>query len=189
MRREGQIRLHVEPITFTLANRYIDAVHRHHGQIEAQFSLFALAAVDDAGELRGVAVGAFPSAANRLTDGFRTLEVTRVATDGTPNACSLLYGAAARAAKALGFSRVITYLLADESGASVRAAGWEPDEGSFGNLSWADHSERPGRPTNIGPKNRWSKTFADLDRPALKLPAHTDRANVAQESFDFAAAE
>jgi hypothetical protein len=172
MKPEGAKRLHVEPITFTMANEYVRVIHRHHGPTEAQFSLFALAAVDDDGLVCGVAIGAFPTAANRLTDGFRTLEVTRVATDGTPNACSILYAAAARAAKALGFSRVITYILDSESGTSVKAAGWKPDQGSFGNLSWADHSQRPGRAINVGPKGRWSLSLSPLDRPSLHLPEH-----------------
>ena len=54
----------------------------------------------------------------------RRLEVTRVATDGTPNACSLLYAAAWQATKALGYRRLLTYTQRGESGASLRAAGW-----------------------------------------------------------------
>lgn len=172
MKPAGAKRLHVEPVTFTVANEYVRIIHRHHGPTEAQFSLFALAVVDDAGVICGVAIGAFPTAANRLTDGFRTLEVTRVATDGTPNACSVLYAAAARAARALGFSRCITYILEAETGTSVKAAGWKPDDGLFGNLSWADHSKRPGRAVNVGPKGRWSLDIGGLDRPPLRLPDH-----------------
>ena len=54
-----------------------------------------------------------------------TLEVTRLCTDGTKNACSFLYGKAARAAFALGYRRIGTYTLPDEGGASLRAAGWK----------------------------------------------------------------
>jgi len=53
----------------------------------------------------------------------RGVEVTRVATDGTPNACSLLYAAAWQAAKALGYRTLLTYTQKGESGASLRAAG------------------------------------------------------------------
>jgi hypothetical protein len=50
--------------------------------------------------------------------------VNRTATDGAANANSMLYGAAWRAAKALGYSRLITYTQEGESGSSLRAAGW-----------------------------------------------------------------
>jgi hypothetical protein len=60
----------------------------------------------------------------RLLDDGRTLEVTCVATDGTRNACSFLYGAMRRASRALGYARTITYTLPSESGASLRAAGY-----------------------------------------------------------------
>jgi len=53
-----------------------------------------------------------------------TLEVTRNCTDGTKNAASMLYGAAARAAKALGYKRLITYTLISEKGTSLKASGW-----------------------------------------------------------------
>jgi hypothetical protein len=74
------------------------------------------------GELRGVAIVGRP-VARKLDNGW-TLEVNRVCTDGARNACSMLYGAAWRAAKALGFRRLITYTLPEEGGASLRATGW-----------------------------------------------------------------
>lgn len=61
--------------------------------------------------------------ARSFDDGL-TLEVNRTATDGTPNANSVLYGAAWRAAKALGYQRLVTYTQEGESGASLRGAGW-----------------------------------------------------------------
>jgi hypothetical protein len=62
--------------------------------------------------------------ARGLQDGW-TLEVVRLATDGTPGACSALYSAAWRAARAQGYRRLVTYILAEESGISLRAAGWK----------------------------------------------------------------
>jgi hypothetical protein len=59
-----------------------------------------------------------------LDDGM-TLELTRLASDGCPNACSALYGAAWRAAKALGYGRLITYILDSEPGVTLKAAGWK----------------------------------------------------------------
>jgi hypothetical protein len=58
-----------------------------------------------------------------MDDGF-TAEVTRCCTDGTRNACSMLYRAAWRAARAMGYRKLITYTLAEEGGASLRASGW-----------------------------------------------------------------
>ena len=62
---------------------------------------------------------------SRHEDNGWTLEVNRCCTDGERNACSMLYGAAWRAAKALGYKRLITYTLPDEGGASLRASGWK----------------------------------------------------------------
>lgn len=169
MKPANAVRLHVEPVTVRQANEYVEAVHRHHGPSPPSFAMFSVAAVTDEGEIRGVATTAIPNAANRLADGFRTAEVVRVATDGTPNACSILYASSARAAKSLGFSRIISYVLDTETGASIRAAGWVQDDGDFGNLSWAN---RPGRTgNNFGPKGRWSMSFNSLDRPGLHFPS------------------
>jgi hypothetical protein len=59
-----------------------------------------------------------------MRDDGETAEVTRLCTDGTRNACSFLYGACARAAFALGFKRIGTYILASEPGTSLAAANW-----------------------------------------------------------------
>ena len=72
--------------------------------------------------------------ARRLDDGY-TLEVNRLCTDGTPNACSILYAAAYRAARAMGYNKVITYILDTENGSSLKAAGYTC-EGRAGGLEW-----------------------------------------------------
>ena len=74
------------------------------------------------GRLAGVAIVGRP--VSRYLDDGLTLEVNRLCTDGTKNACSFLYGAAARAAKVLGYHRIVTYILDTESGVSLRASGW-----------------------------------------------------------------
>ena len=79
--------------------------------------------VSDGSDIRGVAI-VEPPRARHLNDGW-TAEVTRVCTDGAPNACSMLYGACWRAVKALGYTKLITYTLAEEGGASLRGAGWK----------------------------------------------------------------
>jgi hypothetical protein len=79
-----------------------------------------------------------------MFDNGLTLEVNRVATDGCPNACSALYGAARRACFALGYQRLITYTLNTEPGSSLRGAGWKclGERGRLNGRSW----DMPGRP-------------------------------------------
>ena len=72
---------------------------------------------------------------SRYLDNGLTLEVTRLCTTGEKNACSMLYAAAARAAKAMGYQKIITYTLDTEPGASIRAAGWTC-AGSAGGKRW-----------------------------------------------------
>lgn len=110
----------VTPIDFAEANAFVDLHHRHHRPVVG--CKFCIAVSDETGTVRGVAMVGRPIA--RMSDTGWTLEVNRVATDGARNACSMLYGAAWRAAKALGYRRLITYTLPSEGGASLRAAGW-----------------------------------------------------------------
>jgi hypothetical protein len=118
-------RLHHVRIRLAEANAFVDAYHRHHDPVVGH--LFSLGAVLDFGDhgaskLVGVAIVGRPVARGR--DDFVTAEVTRLCTDGTRNACSFLYGASARAAFALGFRRIGTYILAGEPGGTLKAAGW-----------------------------------------------------------------
>ena len=119
------------PLPLDEANAFVKAVHRHHGEVVGhKFSIGA--SYED--KIVGVVIVGRPVARNR-DDGL-TLEVTRLATDGTRNACSFLYGAAARAAFALGYRRIGTYILASENGASIKAAGWRC-LGERGGGSWS----------------------------------------------------
>lgn len=119
------------PLTLREANAYVARWHRHHGP--AHGCRFCLAAVLD-NRVVGVAIVGRP-VARRLDDGY-TVEVRRVATDGTPNACSFLYGACRRAALALGYTRCLTYILDTEPGTSLRAAGYRL-VGEAGGGSWS----------------------------------------------------
>ncbi len=101
------------------ANAFVEQHHRHHRPVPGH--LFALGAVL-ADDIVGVVIVGRPVARER--DDGMTAEVTRLATDGTRNTCSFLYGAAARAAFALGYKRIGTYILASEPGTSLAAAGW-----------------------------------------------------------------
>lgn len=113
-------RLQIVPTTLRAARAFVEAHHRHHRP--PQGGLFAVAtAVGE--EPVGVAIVGMP-VARHLGDGW-TVEVTRVAVlEGYPNACSMLYAACWRAARAMGYRKLITYTLKTESGTSVRAAGW-----------------------------------------------------------------
>lgn len=113
--------LTVTPIDFAEANAFVATLHRHHKAMPG--CKFCIAVSDADGKVRGVAMVGRPVARN--SDNGYTLEVNRCCTDGARNACSMLYGAAWRAAKALGYRRLITYTLPEEGGASVRAAGWK----------------------------------------------------------------
>lgn len=106
-------------IKLSEANAFVESHHRHHKPVIGH--LFSLGAVLD-DQLVGVAIVGRP--VSRVRDDTKTAEVTRLCTDGTRNACSFLYGASAKAAFALGFERIGTYILASEGGASVMAAGW-----------------------------------------------------------------
>lgn len=113
--------LRLRPITQAEAKAFVQERHRHHRAPVG--SLWQHAVQDEAsGRIVGVAIVGRP-VSRALDDGF-TAEVTRLCTDGAANACSMLYGAARRAAVAKGYVRGITYILASESGASLRAAGW-----------------------------------------------------------------
>lgn len=113
---------------------------------------FALGVADD-DKLVGVAVVGRPIA--RHLDDKATLEVTRTCTDGTRNANSLLYATAWRITRELGYTRLITYTEAGESGASLRAAGFRPVSHRRGHRGW----NRPSRPrTDTArpvPRTRW----------------------------------
>lgn len=115
-----QPRLHVVPVSHDAARRFVAAWHRHH--LPPLAPMFWMGVADEQGVLHGVAMLGRPVA--RAFDDGLTLEVQRTATDGAPNANSALYGAAWRAAKALGYSRLVTYTQEGESGSSLRAAGW-----------------------------------------------------------------
>ncbi len=112
--------LAIVPLTLAQARDYVATHHRHHRP--PQGHRFSIGLVGPDHLLVGVAIAGRP-VARALDDGL-TLEVTRLATDGTPDACSALYGAIWRTARGAGYRRVITYTQVGESGASLRAVGW-----------------------------------------------------------------
>ncbi len=127
--------LAIVPVTFRQACAFIADHHRHHKPPRGM--VFCLGVEED-GQLVGVATVGRP-VARAYQDGY-TLEVNRTATDGTRNANSMLYGTAWKAARALGYRRLITYTQADESGASLRAAGWRVIAEREPRANWAQSS-------------------------------------------------
>lgn len=121
----------ITPINLDEANAYVSKFHRHHKPVVGH--KFCVACSDESGEVKGVAIVGRP-VSRHLDDGW-TLEVNRCCTDGTFNACSILYGAAWRVAKNLGYRKLITYTLPEEGGASLKAAGWKLI-GERGGGSW-----------------------------------------------------
>lgn len=146
-------RLSVAPCDLAFAKQYVGARHRHHKPPVGH--KFSVSVVDEGGVVHGVACVSRP-VARGLDDGL-TLEVVRVCTDGAQNACSMLYGACARAAKALGYRKIVTYTLASEPGVSLRASGWE-SVASVAGRSWSCDSRHRRRVAQVASdKIRWER--------------------------------
>jgi hypothetical protein len=152
--KSAMTNLRVVPLTLKQANDLVAALHRHHKPVQGhRFSI----GVEADGTLVGAATIGRP--VSRELDPYRTAEVTRLVTDGTKHACSMLYAAAARAAQAMGFDRIQTYILEDEPGVSLRAAGWEFETRTSGG-DWNHSKANAGtRRTDqpMSPKQRWGK--------------------------------
>lgn len=135
--RESKNRnVEIVPVFQKEAFEFVKKYHRHH--VRPVGSIFQIG-VRNGGNLVGVVIVGRP-VARRLQDGY-TAEVTRLCTDGTKNACSMLYSAAWRVAKNLGYKRLITYILSSENGTSLYASGWRL-VGFRGGGSWDVTSRR-----------------------------------------------
>jgi len=152
------MRLFLVPVTKVEADAFVNTHHRHNDA--PIVTIFQVGVANETG-LVGVAVVALPNA-RKLMDGV-TLEVKRVCVlPDVRNANSMLYGACARAAKALGWRRLITYTLPSESGASLKATGWTCEGVTTGGGVWV-HSHRgeqlkmfgKRKRYDTGPKQRW----------------------------------
>jgi len=128
--------LQLVPMTLREANAFVAKHHRHHKPARGCISVVA---VSDGESIRGVAIIGRP-VARMLQDGW-TAEVVRCCTDGAHNACSMLYGAAWRAVRALGYKRLITYTLPEEGGGAMRATSMKLI-GEAGGGTW-NRKERP----------------------------------------------
>lgn len=129
--------MNLRPVSLKFAQEYVREHHRHNKPpVGHKFSV----GLFDGERCVGVAVAGRPVA--RMLDDGLTLEVTRTCTDGTRNANSMLYGAIVRAATALGYHKCVTYTQHDESGASLRGAGWTPVLQLASRAGW----DAPSRP-------------------------------------------
>ena len=142
--------LQATPIKQADAFAFIKEHHRHHNVPAG--SLFQVAVSDEDGVIRGVAVVGRPVA--RMLDDGLTVEVTRLCTDGAPNACSMLYGLCRRIALEKGFRRGVTYILDSEPGTTLKAAGWDY-AGEAGGGSWSRPSRGRSDPNPTCKKQRW----------------------------------
>lgn len=173
----SQPKIDVVPLTLPSANEAVTLWHRHHAALPGGFAWFCVGAVAG-GELVGAAIAGRPT--NRNNDDGQTVEVLRVATDGTPNACSALLGACQRAAKAIGASRIITYTLDSEGGASLRAVGWEREADGIQSWWTAGSSRTPAvdRDHMREAKVRWACHFkapTEFRRPEPPAPSMEGR--------------
>lgn len=139
------------PLELKQANAYIEQYHRHHKPVVRDKYRIGC---EDGGELVGVVQVGRP--VSRGLDDGKTLEVTRLCTNGEKNVCSFLYSAAARVAKELGYSKIITYILETESGASLKASGWHY-EGKTRGGSWDTPTRRRTDNAPTCQKQRWAK--------------------------------
>lgn len=145
--------MEIRPIHLKQANEYVKQYHRHN--IPTVGGKFAVACYED-DTICGVAICGRPTA--RKSDDGRTLEIYRNCTNGTRNACSMLYGACCRIAKDMGYKRVITYTLASEDGASLKASGFTC-EGEAGGLNWTGERKREYFIAPAEMKKRWVKSY------------------------------
>lgn len=144
--------MRIVPLTLKQANELVASMHRHHKPARGhRFSIGA----EHEGKIVGACIVGRPVA--RMCAAYSTAEVTRLVTDGTKNACSALYGAAARICKEMGFEKIQTYILDSESGISLKAAGWQ-NMGEAGGGKWK-HSDGKERRDDqpICAKQRWER--------------------------------
>ena len=151
------MRLEIVPYTLKQANEMVDKLHRHHKP--AVGHRFSVGVRDEFGVVHGAAIVGRPT--GRKNPQYAWVEVTRLVTDGSKNACSSLYAACARIAREMGFERIQTFILEEETGVSLKAAGWTFDRMSDGG-DWNVPS-RGGRRTDQPQqkKQRWFKQLTN----------------------------
>ena len=139
----------VRPVTLKQANRFVGVEHRHHDGVTGH--RWSIGAYRNE-TLVGVAVVGRPI--GRTPDQYVVACITRLCTDGSPQACSFLIGRCRRAAQAMGYVRGLTYTLVEEPGTSLCAAGCKLIEVVAGEKWSRENRPRTDRhPT--GDKKKW----------------------------------
>lgn len=159
--------LTLQPVDVAEACEFVARLHRHHRPPQGYKLCIG---VNDGTKLVGVLIAGRPVA--RALDDGTTLEVTRCCTDGTRNACSLLYGAAWRAARALGYVRMITYTLPEEGGFSLKGAGWKC-VGEAGGGKWTNSVRQRADDHPLCSKWRWEVSTGE-DAKRFRIGAAVD---------------
>jgi hypothetical protein len=153
------VRLVPRPIRQRDAFDFVARVHRHHRPPQGSLRCYSVAVGT---EVCGVAIVGRP-VARHLDDG-ETCEVIRLATNGTRNACSMLYAMSWRGAENEGYRRIVTYILESETGASLRASGWrflwETSGGSWDRGSRPREDTAPTCPKQAWGQGDWSEVLA-----------------------------
>jgi hypothetical protein len=161
------LRVHPWPISHALP--FVKRWHRRNKKVTG--ALWAVRVVSGA-EPVGCAVVARPQA--RMLDDGATLEVVRVAViEGNRNACSMLYGACARAARAMGATDLVTYTHLDEHGASLRAAGWVEDHEHTKGGEWSRDGRQRELAVDPNPKRRWWAPWSARLKTAKTTPTRS----------------
>lgn len=150
--------LRVVPLELRELNDMVSKWHRHHKPVQGhRFSIGVMES--KTGEIVGGCSVGRPVARNGGSP-KEVLEVTRLVTDGTHNACSFLYSAAARIGREMGYKKIQTYILESELGTSLMASSWTLEDADCGGGQWKHTDGKPRRtdqPTVR--KQRWSKAL------------------------------
>lgn len=154
--------MEIIPLSLKVANEYVAVNHRHHKPVRGCKFCIGLS---DGNELKGVAICGRP--VSRHLDDGTVLEINRLCVDGTRNACSMLYGACVRIARAMGYHKVITYTLQSEDGASLKASNFKND-GVAGGEIWTGTRKRD----NGVPKEKKTRWIYDIAKRKDKLNEH-----------------
>lgn len=180
---DSMSRLEVRPIGLKTANRFVEANHRHHKKVAGcKFSICACRG----DVIVGVAICGRP--VSRHMDDGTVIEINRLCTDGTRNACSLLYGACCRIAKEMGYRKIITYILTSENGASLKASNFTC-EGEAGGEIWTGERARDnGVPREL--KTRWVRVLNPDAKAAPEIVKEENEEEFAQANlFDYMSEE
>jgi hypothetical protein len=162
--------LRLRPWTVKAAKPWVRKVHRRLKELQG--AMWAVSVRNDNGIVGAALVG---NPARAWMEDSATLAVLRVAVlEGNYNACSMLYGACSRAARAMGAENLVTYTHGDEHGSSLKAAGWV-----FAGMTDGGEYSRPSRQRRLAvdplPKKRWLAPWSRLLATPTDPPRDTPK--------------